>query len=343
MRRASGAALAAVLLSAAGRGAQSTADGAEVKAPRAELVEVWVSPSPSESVVRGAQHFVDFSPDGKRLAVGQDSSVVVFDLKAKKQVRHLKELWGMNQRARFSPDGKKLAGVVNGAAHGYVWDTATWDKPVYLPLAQGRLRLPSLAWLPDNERIVVPAPKGAEIWSVREKKATLLVPFPHPWVVAVNRENVLAVGGKDKVLLWGLGRNVKVAELEHPGWVTTLQFSRDGRTLFTRAIRPGEGRTGHSTRIWQDGRQIKEIDEKAFDGQVEMSLSPDGRRLAVCSGAFRKEGRLTVLDTQTGALVASRSLVPEHSGWVPGWSADGRLLAAVPFGGPFRVWRYSEK
>ncbi len=214
MRQANGAAaLAAALLVAAGRGAP--AQKKEAAAPRTELVELWAGPKTSGSVVRGSKHFVDFSPDGKLLAVGQDSSVFVFDLKTKKRAQNLKELWGMNQEARFSPDGRKLAGVVNGAAHGYVWDTATWGKPAHLALDQRLLRWPSLAWLPDNERIVVPAPKGAEIWSVKERKATLLVPFPNPGVVAANRDNIPAADappGTGTGWPWG---KFSRCELEH--------------------------------------------------------------------------------------------------------------------------------
>jgi WD40 repeat protein len=315
----------------------TSAEPGKEAAPRAELVDLWTGPKTSDAVIRGAINSLDFSPDGKLLAVGQESSVSVFDLTAKKRVRRLRELMGMHQRARFSPDGKKLAGIVNGGAHGYVWDTATWDKPLYLPLAQGRFNDPSFAWLPDSERIVIPTRKGAQVWSVKEKAATLLVPFPEARALAVNRANLLAVGGKDKVLLWDLGRNAKVAELEHPGEVTTVQLSRDGKTLLSRAYRGG----GTTTRVWQDRRLVKEIDEKKFTGLVGVSLSPDGRRLAVCAGDFRKAGQVTVLDARSGALLASSPL--GDWGYVPAWSADGRLLAAVPFTGPFRVWRYREK
>jgi WD40 repeat protein len=264
--------------------------------------------------------------------------VSVFDLTTKKRLRQLRELMGMHQRARFSPDGKKLAGIVNGGAHGYVWDTATWGKPLYLALGQARFNDPNLAWLSDSERIVFPTRKGAQVWSVKEKAATVLVPFPEARALAVSSANLLAVGGKDKVLLWDLGRNAKVAELEHRGEVTTVQLSRDGKTLLTGAWRSGGGST---TRLWQDGRLVKEHDEKKFAGLVGVSLSPDGRRLAVCAGPFSKEGQVTVLDARSGAVLASRPLV--DWGYVPAWSADGRLLAAVPFTGPFRVWRYREK
>lgn len=94
-------------------------------------------------VVRALEraHAFDFSPDGKSMAVVSPRSCTLFDLETEERIARLAPLGGALS-IRFSPDGKRLFGVVKGSqgfhlrscdalSGEYVIDAIALDEPFY--------------------------------------------------------------------------------------------------------------------------------------------------------------------------------------------------------------------
>ncbi len=103
--------------------------------------------------VRQTPLALDFTPDGKRLAVGcSDGTIQVFDVATGKPVNETKAHSGVLRTVRFSPKGGRMASLGSEKTL-IIWDAEKMTKTVTVPLAEFGPN--SLAWSPDGQTLAI--------------------------------------------------------------------------------------------------------------------------------------------------------------------------------------------
>jgi WD40 repeat protein/serine/threonine protein kinase len=116
---------------------------------------------------RGCNHPA-FSPDGRRLAVGQGEWVLCFDLATGQEIKRWRTPAPVHALA-YHPDNGRLAVGYRSARVVSVYDTASAELARDLPV--GALSKPVVAWHPDGERLAVgSADPRIQIWNVPAKR-----------------------------------------------------------------------------------------------------------------------------------------------------------------------------
>jgi WD40 repeat protein len=105
-----------------------------------------------------------FSPDGRRLAVGDSDNTVgdgvtvrVFDLETGDRLVALADLIGVPHQVAFSPDGRRLATADHRGKSVKVWDVENGQELVALP---GVVGVERLFFTPDGHHLVAAGPSG---------------------------------------------------------------------------------------------------------------------------------------------------------------------------------------
>jgi WD40 repeat protein len=277
----------------------------------------WRPVGPPLRSAQGGWEAVDFSPDGRTLAIaGGMGRVELWDVATRSQRQELADpaAAGSDQPAlavvRFSPDGRVIAAGAQETNHVMLWAAAS-GRVMGRPLTTnppGTGGAQSISFTPDSERIAVPgAPGTVGIWQVATGR---LVGAP------------LAIGSAD---------------------VAATIFAQDGRAL----IASDEAGSVHLVDV-ATGRAIGPPLSVGNKPAGSLDLSPDGRLLAAAS----VEGSVFVWDTETGEpfgapLTAEtgpvsdvsfspdgRSLVSTHLRSVVVWNMAGGQALGEPLGGP---------
>jgi WD40 repeat protein len=253
---------------------------------------------------RASRAHASLSPDGKRLAVGDDTgAITVVDLDDPRRRRTLPVADGPIAGIRFVPGGRSV--VVLGPA----------DQIVLVDTDSGR-----------TVRTIAPAHESFD--SVRP--AT-------PGVSADGRLLATQTSPNDldmiEVQLWSLPAGGPLgAPLRLDRSMTDAQLSPDGRLLAV-ALANSDQETG-AVETWdvRERRRIRTIDLRRVPAFVR--FSPDGRRFAI--GNRRGESR--VYETAT-SKPATRVLAGDAGGIIDASIApDGRTLATGSETGAVQLW-----
>jgi WD40 repeat protein len=240
---------------------------------------------------------VKFSPDGKQIAAGGDStSLNVWDAQSGKQITN----FGDSDDKRFeygcvdfSPDGKVLATGAAGSDGGCV---QLWliEKQTVLAALERKEARAELAFSPDGKTLACATKGGVTVLDVatRKERMTLKGQEGGASCVAFSSDGgVVASGGDGVVCVWETAPTAKPPFLVlkgHAERVESVAISPDNKLLASadrdRAIKLWELPTG------------KEL--RAFRGW-HCAFTADSKHLLVYSE--RLYGVITIWDVATGA------------------------------------------
>jgi WD40 repeat protein len=306
---------------------------------------------------------VAFSPDGTRLAIGEDyGRVRLLDLPSRSLLRLPGELGVAVMALAFSPTGDRLAagyGYGNGAIR--LWDPAT--REIRGELTNHADDVIALAFTPDGKQLA----SASHDWSLRIWDVTNCEQLRCFWssgegltafAMLPESKRVVTGGYGGSVCFWNLGTNrwpasftnfavscgVKAAaELDATSFTAEppdprtvcrcgTAFTPDSRHFIT--LEPGG-----SVVMW-DARSLRPLKDLPAFGSNHwgVALSPDGHWLATGDS----EGRITIWDWATRRSV-NRFTVPFEWFGLLYFSPSGRYLTASVYRNDHsfraRVWR----
>jgi WD40 repeat protein len=180
-----------------------------------------------------------FAPDGKTVGLSDSGVVSLCDV-ATGKLQPLGETERPSRAAgmAFAPDGKTVATAGDRSNAVSFWDVASGKKLHEWALPSDKystVYAPSLHYTPTGKTMLIGGARGGlQCWDVASgKKIHILKPFGG---VAMSPDGMLLATAQpdSSVQLWELATGQPIAELRgHTGFVHTMQFSPDGRTMLT--------------------------------------------------------------------------------------------------------------
>lgn len=266
---------------------------------------------------------IDLSPDGGRLAVAVDRTVMVWDTAAGKILHRLPH---KARLVAFAPDGRSLLSLSTWAQR---WDVATGRPAFPAPLLEKPAAPSLLRWSGDGKRLLTVWPgdrRGDErewtpdvlvVWDVGRMAVAWRQTSPTAVTEAAldhTGTTVRAVTADDRFRAWSLGPTTTetVAELKAAPAAAperVVEFLPDGRLIVqhhgTQVVAADvydpAGR--HLTRRevpspWSNNWQRTRAAAQPNRAQPGVMLHPDGKRTDLMTG-----GPLPPLDTRDGQMV----------------------------------------
>ena len=328
-----------------------------------ELRTRWTPPQPFVSYKFPTLiNAVGFTPDSKRLVVGGNHELTVWDAASGKLVRRIFTRAERAHAMLFLPDGKL---VVAGGRPGQEGDVRIYninagkpkdfggvpavdgvnDKSVFLKeLIQVEDSILALALSADGKKIAAAGTdRIVRVWDVMTGKHEHAIENHADWVLGVAFTpdgKGLATASRDKTAkVWDLAAKESLLTFpDHQNIVNNVAITPDGKF----GISAGED---NSIRLWQATDGAKQIGKstKNMAGHSKavfrLASYADGKSalLASCSA----DGTVKLWNPMTGTLIKS---LPGLTDWVyaVAISKDGQLVAGGAANGEVRVWKTSD-
>ena len=300
----------------------------------AQNVTQWNLPEDAKvRLGKGRIAEMQYSPDGKLLAVASGIGIWLYDVATRREIALLTEHTSVVDRLAFSPDGRTfVSGSENGTILLWGYNSADGSMGVQtrFTVDRGEFSNLNLAFSPDGRTLAGGSGDTIRFWDTvtGEQKSAItsfnnflsFSPDGATIIVCVNREGTIGlwnpVTGKHKKMIPGdIDRVVSVAL--SPNGKTIAMGSSDGR-IYLRDLDTIENKitlSGHKRQVWS------------------LAFSSDGKTLA--SGSFDQTIRLW--DSHTGehkkTLMGHTSLVRSIA-----FSPDGKTIASSSSDGTIRFW-----
>ncbi|HEX3654599.1 MAG TPA: WD40 repeat domain-containing protein [Pirellulales bacterium] len=261
---------------------------------------------------------VRWSPDGKKLLVGDVSQTMIYEIPGGKL---LHTLAASGYGAAWSPDGKLLCTTNSGGA------AQLWNPETAKLLKSFTTSGPDLVWR-QQDQLVARGTTNISGWLPGDAKklfdhhvARVLAP-----VWTHGKPIVVGVGTKD-LSLWDVGTAKAISKLEgHTSTISSVSWTRDGKVL-------ASGSYDKTVRLWEaaTGKQLHALGGHQAPVHC-VAWSPDGKTLA--SGG--SDNRVLLWNAQgkeVGKLEGHTKPVTHLV-----WSPRGNLLASGSGDGTIRLW-----
>jgi WD40 repeat protein len=248
------------------------------------------------------------------------------------------------EEACFSPDGKSLAIVCNGAGpQVQLWDVTQKPARRTAILNGHRERIDSVAFAPDGKSLATGShDRTVRLWDLTTNppRQRSVLEGHKDWVYSVafspNGKWLASAGAHDwTVRVWSLRDNKEKAVLGIATAANCVAFSPDSTTL-------AAGTWNNTIILWTVTEEaVNERDSDLAHGDMVVSLdfSPDGKTL-VSAG---NEGTFRLWDIRNGKL-EQRELGPGHELAVRSvaFSPEGSLLASTSDDETARIWSFED-
>jgi WD40 repeat protein/serine/threonine protein kinase len=253
---------------------------------------------------RGTAYCVAFSPDGRRLAAGNDGAVTIFDWETHQPV--LPPLRGHVNKGicvAFSPDGGRLA---SGSWDGVIriWDAVTGE--LLRTLSEHHHPVSALAFNRDGTRLVSACfDRSLIVWDATTGRRLRTLKGHDGLVLGVAFSpdpdgSRIASAGEDKtVRIWETTTGREVLDLRgHIESSQGIAFSSDG-------LRLASGSWDRTIRVWDAtpvgaNERQEALTFNRHTGEVwTVAVSPDGRSIA-SAGLGGVETPVKVWDVSSG-------------------------------------------
>jgi eukaryotic-like serine/threonine-protein kinase len=271
---------------------------------------------------------VEFSPDGKEIAVIGPASLRVYLWNIVDQsLRTLEGYTEAPNRVAFSPDGNNLA-TTDGGGSVFLWDLVTATSTQLLG-HESSSNSPTFS--PDGKLLATASNDyTVRLWDVATKQAQALRGhrgFVSTVAFSPDGETLASSGDDATIRLWRVREIVPKNIAGHQLAVFDLAFSANGKELVSagsdKTIRIHDFSTNNNVRILNGHT----------DAVFGLDISPDGFMLA--SASWDQTARLW--DWKTGKELWVFS---GHSGWVNAvsFSPDNLTLATASDDTTIRIW-----
>lgn len=295
---------------------------------------------------------LDYSPDGKLLAVAGYHEVLLHNADGTGILGRLVGLSERVQSVRFSPDGKKLA--VAGGSPGRMGEVQVWDvakKKLDVSVSVTYDTLYGASWSPDSKSVAF----GGSDNTIRAidaatGKIILFSPSANDWVLDTawsTKGNLVAAASRDMA--------AKLVEVETARFVDNITSItpgalRGGIDALARHPQRDEVLVGGADGVPQIYRMerttVRRIGDNAnlirkfpaMEGRIfSVDFSPDGKMI-VCGAGYHKQGAVNFynydMDT-TMPVEIKKALEQVGSGKDPkvvAWTEkDVKQLKSIPF------------
>jgi WD40 repeat protein len=226
---------------------------------------------------------LDFSPDGRLLAVGHGDHVVsIWDMNSKHRLRTVAQHTRRVRCLRFSPDSTVLA---TGSDDRTVrlWDPLTATE---IEMMRANVDVYSLGFSPDGSTLAFGGFDQAPVspltlWNRRTGKIRTLLPTAYGAIHSLTFSpdgDVLAVGQPDgSIQLWDMRADRPYATLAgHRGPVMSISFTADGMALIAAAV-------GGPVKIWHLSSMQETGDLTNLIALNSTAVSLDANLILICS------------------------------------------------------------
>ena len=279
----------------------------------------------------GAAELIAFSPDGSRLAIGEEGGRVrIWNTRNGQSAGEVAGLPASVQHVAFTPDGKRLLVALHDGAMQF-HDAATLVAAS--PVMSHPRKILAAAITPDGGRVATAGEDGlARLWDARTGKP-VGAPIKHGTPVtflAMSRDGrVLATAGGQgsEVRIWDSRSGQVLRTIKEASGIYALAFAPDSHTLLV-ATSDGSARL-------RDARTGLTIGNALHHriGIIVAAFTPDGTK--VVTGGW--DGVVAVWDAATGTPLGEMG---RHANGVYQIAVhpDGRRVLSASSDGTVRLW-----
>jgi WD40 repeat protein len=273
---------------------------------------------------------VAYSPDGRRIATGDNATVKVWDAATGQALLTLRGHTGSVQCVAYNPDGRQIAAASLDQAVK-VWDAATGNELFTL---RGHTKsVHAVAYSPDGRHIAAGGHDGTvRVWDAATGRELNTLRGYSKLVYGVayspDGRRIVAAGGSGTVTVWDAATTRELLSLRVPNTlVYRAAFSPDGRRI-------ASATSDKTLKVWDAATGKELFTLRGHTGAVfGVAYSPDGRRIASASA----DKTLKVWDAATGRELLTLRGHAEGLSCVA-YSPDGRGIAAASRDGTVKMW-----